>query len=801
MMKNTLSLRYAFATDKLLLCFVLLFALACGKESTDKHTKDTKQQDVATLGSINLTADPQLFQLACTPVTIELKDAEQKTTPVDKDVTTAIIPSANIQVFSDSDCLNATDEAIISNGETQTQFYIRANIGTQGQVTVQDPQDAYTSAQQSFTIGINEVMQLQIIGPQSLVYSTCTAIQVVLKNQFSQTLLAKQPINISLLAKLTNNSSEFATIDLKTYTDSGCTNMTTTTMIDAQTSASTIYVQSTKQQNVKLTASDMAGNVQPGSTVFSVYDNSNYVMGLGGPLQVEISNCTAFQVSYGLSIGQSIPPVSMVQLSITDANGASAGIYQDAGCNNAISQVALGGAQFLQTFYVKTTNTVGTIQINADNAFGTFVSQSKWVDVVYNGPIQIESKRDFTCTLFNTGDIKCWGRSRYGELGLGDTQNRGDDVNEMGDNLPFIDLGTGLTATQITTGRYHTCALLNTGAVKCWGFNNHGQLGQGNMQKRGDDPSEMGNNLSTIGLGTALTATQIAAGNYHTCALLNTGAVKCWGNNQAGQLGLGDAQDRGDEPNEMGNNLSTIDLGTGLTATQITTGAYHTCALLSNNTIKCWGDNQAGQLGLGDTQDRGDDVNEMGDNLATINLGTGLTATQIIAGDYHTCALLNTGEAKCWGNNEYGLLGYGNKTEDPGDAPNEMGDNLATIDLGNGLTVIQMTSGRYHNCALLSNGEAKCWGFNDRGQLGLGDTQDRGDDVNEMGDNLATIELGTGLTATQITVGRMHTCALLSNGEAKCWGNNEYGQLGLGDAQERGDEPNEMGDFLDSIDL
>ncbi|MEZ4820613.1 MAG: hypothetical protein R3A45_12310 [Bdellovibrionota bacterium] len=125
---------------------------------------------------------------------------------------------------------------------------------------------------------------------------------------------------------------------------------------------------------------------------------------------------------------------------ITNANGASAGIYQDAGCNNAISQVALGGAQFLQTFYVKTTNTVGTIQINADNAFGTFVSQSKWVDVIYNGPIQIESKQNHTCTLFNTRDIKCWGRNNTGPLGLGDAQDRGDNPNEMGDFLDSIDL-------------------------------------------------------------------------------------------------------------------------------------------------------------------------------------------------------------------------------------------------------------------------------------------------------------------------------------------------------------------------
>ena len=199
------------------------------------------------------------------------------------------------------------------------------------------------------------------------------------------------------------------------------------------------------------------------------------------------------------------------------------------------------------------------------------------------------------------------GRQRHGQLGLGDTGNRGDDPGEMGDNLPAVDLGTGRTATAISAGGDHTCALLDNGAVKCWGDNGYGQLGLGDTANRGDDAGEMGDNLPAVDLGTGRTATAISAGDDHTCALLDNGTVKCWGANTIGQLGLGDTANRGDGPGEMGDNLPAVDLGTGRTATAISAGGSHTCALLDNGAVKCWGYNTSGQLGLGDTEHRGDE--------------------------------------------------------------------------------------------------------------------------------------------------------------------------------------------------
>ncbi|MBI3976703.1 MAG: hypothetical protein HY331_00825, partial [Chloroflexi bacterium] len=173
---------------------------------------------------------------------------------------------------------------------------------------------------------------------------------------------------------------------------------------------------------------------------------------------------------------------------------------------------------------------------------------------------------------------------------------------------------------------------------------------------------------------TQYTATTIlVSGNAHTCALLGNGTVKCWGWNNAGQLGLGDTNNRGDGSNEMGSNLPAVQLGG--TAVALTAGIWHTCALLSDSAVKCWGQNNYGQLGLGDTDSRGDGPNEMGTNLPAVQLGG--TAVALTAGGSHNCALLNDGVVKCWG---YGLLGLGD-TNHRGDEPNEMGTNLPAVDL------------------------------------------------------------------------------------------------------------------------
>ena len=227
--------------------------------------------------------------------------------------------------------------------------------------------------------------------------------------------------------------------------------------------------------------------------------------------------------------------------------------------------------------------------------------------------------------------MKCWGfNSSMGELGLGDSESRGDDPNEMGDNLPVLDFGTGRTATSVTSGFGFACALLDDGHVKCWGQNVAGFLGIGDTDARGGYPNQMGDNLPAVNLGAGRTVRSIASGNA-TCAILDDGSVKCWGPGASGMLGLGDTLLRGDEPGEIGDDLPTVNLGTGRTAKSLAAGFLTFCAILDDDSPEMLGRQWSGQLGLGDKEDRGDGPNEMGDSLPAVNLGTGRTAKSVAA--------------------------------------------------------------------------------------------------------------------------------------------------------------------------
>lgn len=270
---------------------------------------------------------------------------------------------------------------------------------------------------------------------------------------------------------------------------------------------------------------------------------------------------------------------------------------------------------------------------------------------------------DTTCALLTDGALKCWGWNAPGKLGLGDTNNRGDDPNEMGDNLPAVNLGAGLQAVAVHSGR-QTCAIVQNGRVKCWGW------------FVGDEPGEMGDNLPFINLGTGAKVVALAVGTSHQCALLEDGTVKCWGDGKYGKLGYENEQIL--EP--LGDAHPVVNLGAGRKAVAIGAGGYHTCALLDNQTIKCWGSNHDGALGVPGPMTRGALPGDMGDNLPAVDLGTGKLAVALTCGLYSNCAILNDKTVKCWGLNDRGQLGLGDKIR-RGFMPGQMGDNLPVVKL------------------------------------------------------------------------------------------------------------------------
>jgi alpha-tubulin suppressor-like RCC1 family protein len=338
----------------------------------------------------------------------------------------------------------------------------------------------------------------------------------------------------------------------------------------------------------------------------------------------------------------------------------------------------------------------------------------------------IEAGGGFTCSLTVSGAVKCWGANRSGQLGDGSEQERSSPGEVFG-------LSSGATA--IAVGYAHACAVVAGGGVKCWGQGAYGRLGNGT----GYDHSTP---VNVVGLSSGVTA--ITAGILHTCAIVAGGGVKCWGSNWYGEVGDGTGTVRFTPVDVFG-------LSQGVIA--ITAGGYHSCALLQTGGVKCWGYNENGQLGDGTISYlRSTPVDVVG-------LDSGAAA--VAAGVNHSCALTDQGGVKCWGYNGVGELGDGT-TE----------SHTTPVDVvGLGSDVMAIAADFEHSCVLASNGGVKCWGYNLHGQLGDGTLDNRLMPVDVIG----LVSGGAGITA-----GIYHTCALISGGGAKCWGENGTGQLGDG---------------------
>ncbi len=337
--------------------------------------------------------------------------------------------------------------------------------------------------------------------------------------------------------------------------------------------------------------------------------------------------------------------------------------------------------------------------------------------------VRIAAGDAHTCALTSGGRLKCWGHNGDGQLGSNSTVSSLVPVDVNG-------LPSGITA--VTAGDAHTCVLTSGGGVKCWGDNGYGQLGN-NSTVNSPVPVDVN------GLPSGVVA--VTAGDVHTCAVTAGGGLKCWGRNVNGELGN----------NSNVNSLVPVDVnGLPSGATALAAGTAHTCVLTSSGSVKCFGDNGSGQLGN----------NSKVTSLVTIDvngLSSGVTA--LAAGSAHTCALGSSGRVKCWGRGAFGELGN-NGTE----------GSLVPVD-AIGLTsgVIAVTAGDYHTCALTFGGGVKCWGDNGEGQLG----------DNSKVKSLVSVDVNS-LTSgvTSVAAGYKHTCAFTSGGSLKCWGSNNYGQLG-----------------------
>jgi len=390
--------------------------------------------------------------------------------------------------------------------------------------------------------------------------------------------------------------------------------------------------------------------------------------------------------------------------------------------------------------------------------------------------LAVDGGTEHSCALLEDGAVRCWGSNHYGQLG---------DGTDVDSTAPVGVIGLPGPARAISLGSKYSCALVAEGGVWCWGSNGSGQLGD-------DTTEDLKTPAPVTGLDGEVRA--LSAGDWHICAVLDGGRVRCWGENTHGQLGDGTRVDRG----------APVAVGLDIEVALVASGSHHTCAMSAAGELRCWGWNLYSQLGPEgpgpfDTPQRVEGLEapartvsaggshtcatleggglvcmghnsygQLGDGgnrhldtpTAVVELGA---ASAVSAGDSHTCALLESGGVRCWGMNNYGALGDG--TTD--------GSNLPVDVLGLGAGTLLLSAGGHHNCALSAAGGLQCWGSNGAGQLGDGTTDRSSSPVDVTG-------LGSGVIAVSAGGSGTHTCAVTQAGQVKCWGYNSYGQLGDG---------------------
>lgn len=280
----------------------------------------------------------------------------------------------------------------------------------------------------------------------------------------------------------------------------------------------------------------------------------------------------------------------------------------------------------------------------------------------------------------------------------------------------------------IAAGGRHSCALVSA-RVYCWGANERGQLGDGDAEAR-TAPAPIVGDLDFV---------QVTTGLAHSCGVVRGGEAYCWGADDRGQLGDATFTSRSAPVRVAGNQNFRV----------VRAGQYHSCGLTTAGDVLCWGANGNGQLGDGGTQNRS----------SPVAVGNGIKFVSLTAGWNHSCAIAFDGRAYCWGANANGQLGNGSRTDTRTPTP-VSGDQRYT----------SIAAGATHSCAVTEGAEAFCWGRNSYGQLGTGGT----------GDQAVPAPVFGGTRFVSVTVGGVHSCGRTRGGQLFCWGRNVYGQLGDG---------------------
>jgi alpha-tubulin suppressor-like RCC1 family protein len=419
----------------------------------------------------------------------------------------------------------------------------------------------------------------------------------------------------------------------------------------------------------------------------------------------------------------------------------------------------------------------------------------------------------------------------------------GSECDSLGGLEGACDKGVCEPYLRLAAGEVHACAVKldrygENGRLKCWGRGADGALGTGQTTNVGDAVERAVLSAPEVEIGFDVQS--VVVGQNLTCALSRHGAVKCWGDSTSGRTGYGVTSDIV-RPRE-----ASVNFGAGVAIASLSARQAHVCARTVDDALYCWGDGEFGKLGRGDSANVGDLPTRLPETHGLIEVRADVA--EVTTGVQTTCIRLADGTVKCWGNGSTGALGYGN-TANKGGSPSTVPYALPGVPITNdaGVLATRLSGGATHVCAMLSNGQLKCWGQGANGALGFGVATNIGDDelpsstppidlgasnptILDVQGNLSTCvlylsggvrrlkcfgynfngSLGQGNTALRsgpaadvppialggqvqsFALGTYFGCAVMRDGKVRCWGQNTYGQLGQGNTSHIGDASGEM---------
>ena len=403
-----------------------------------------------------------------------------------------------------------------------------------------------------------------------------------------------------------------------------------------------------------------------------------------------------------------------------------------------LDNVSLGGSSITNCMILNDFS----IKCWGGNQYGQIGDGTRGADryaaVAVNLPVGLQprslsssSSANHICSVMVDGSLYCWGNNQYGQIGDGtncESNNYANGCNGVGGrSVPIeVSLPIGRTATAVTTGATHTCAIMDDGSVWCWGSNSNGKLGVGNSSS--GTPSWTFTPQQVL-LPSERTAIAISSGYHHSCAVLDNNSIVCWGLNDHYQLG------------NWNSGFSTIpthvSTSQGLSFNSIASGKYHNCAITNDNNAYCWGQNYYYQLGDATSTYRGDSA-----TLKLVTLPVGRQAMGLSLGEYSSCSILDDESSYCWGNDYANQLNTQYECQS-GDYSNGCTDGYRSTPAESispiGRSYIAIFRGASHACMAVDNGGIYCFGYNGGGPLGNGSTNGNGPNYVHIGYNLSVL--------------------------------------------------------------